>query len=1037
MADSTSVGTIQLDVEINPQSLNAEMGKLGKTFNNSFKNMFSGMMGQTNNFVKDSIGKMAGSFKKFAQSGTNSSEKVSQSVSKMNSQYDKTQDKIREINAELNKIFELQDRIAANYADLPAFSGMTKGESIEKMLGADTEYQKLSEKAAKLEAKLEPLTAKNRELSEAIRQSGDASQGTSKRIKSMSNAAQGTGGRLSQLSSTIKKVTMSMFGLNWIKRIFSRETDRASNATSNFSNTLNRVSRTIARNLIVYGLIIKGLRGMMSYMWSALKTNEQFAHSLNVIRTNLLVAFQPIYEFVLPALNALMRGIATVTTYIASAISALFGKTYKQSFRAAKSMNTAIKSMGGAGKAIKGTGKAAKKAGKEVKGMLMPFDEINQLNLDKGADVPDSPGGGGGGGTGGFEMVVPDNIPTIDNLMGDYYGLGKTVAEWIANGLASIDWTSIKQHAANAGRNIALFINGGIDTPELWHQLGRTVGEGLNTVASFAESFAGTLNWSGLGKSLSNGLNSAVNYWDPKLTGRAIYKSLNGIREVIYNFFIETDWGSFGDKFATGLNTIVNGLDMDMIGRSFASKWNALTDFMHKTISEFDWKTLGLQLSTGVNSWFDEIDWAKAGTTLSDGIKGILEAVNTFIMETDWFQIGKSLSDIIANIDWSGIISLLFQGIGAALGGLAQFIWGLISDAWQSVIDWWSDVAFKDGEFTMAGLLRGILEGIKNIGTWIKDNIFKPFIDGFKAAFGIHSPSTVMKEMGTFLMEGLFEGITSLVDKVVEIFTDIKNKISKAWDEVKEKTSEIWNAIKTFLVETIWNPIKTAAKTIWEGIKKVILDPIIQAKTSLEEKWRAIKDYILKKWNEIKQGIVDMKDKLVNAIMKPFQIADEKIHDVIGSAKNWGRNLIQNFIDGIKAMIGKVKDAVSNVADTVADFLGFHSPAKKGPGAEADKWMPNLMGMLANGIQDNIYEVSAAVSMTAGSIERGIQPNTDDMASAVGSAVLQSMQMAGNNQGQESGDIILQIDGITVGRILGPIIDREKERIGEPVIKPI
>ena len=59
------------------------------------------------------------------------------------------------------------------------------------------------------------------------------------------------------------------------------------------------------------------------------------------------------------------------------------------------------------------------------------------------------------------------------------------------------------------------------------------------------------------------------------------------------------------------------------------------------------------------------------------------------------------------------------------------------------------------------------------------------------------------------------------------------------------------------------------------------------------------------------------------------------------------------------------------------------------------------------------------------------------MASAVGSAVLQSMQMAGNNQGQESGDIILQIDGITVGRILGPIMDREKERIGEPVIKPI
>src|SRR5690606_14920200 len=295
--------------------------------------------------------------------------------------------------------------ISAKYADFPALRGLTKSETMDQLLGADKEYQKLSAEAAKLEAKLEPLTAKNRELSEAIRQSGNQSQETGKKMENMGNAAQGTGGRLSQLSSTIKKVTMSMFGLNWIKRIFSHETDRASNATSNFSNTLNRLSRTIARNLIVYGLIIKGLRGMMSYMWSALKTNQQFAHSLNVIRTNLMVAFQPIYSFVLPALNALMQAVATVTTYIASAISALFGKTYKQSFNSAKAMNKQIEAMeglgkaaGGAGKKAKKAGKSAKKAGEEAKKALAPFDEINTLDLgkdkDTGAgDIPDVGGG--------------------------------------------------------------------------------------------------------------------------------------------------------------------------------------------------------------------------------------------------------------------------------------------------------------------------------------------------------------------------------------------------------------------------------------------------------------------------------------------------------------------------------------------------------------------------------------------------------------------------------------------------------------------
>src|SRR5690606_38049031 len=168
--------------EINPQSLNAELSKLSKAFNNSFKNMFSGMVRQNNNFIKESISNIGSSFRNFTQVGTGSSEKVSKSVSKMNSQYEKTETKIREINVELAELYAKQDAIAANYADLPAFSGMTKGESIEKMLGADTEYQKLSAEAAKLEAKLEPLISKNRELSEAIGQSGNAARSTGENL---------------------------------------------------------------------------------------------------------------------------------------------------------------------------------------------------------------------------------------------------------------------------------------------------------------------------------------------------------------------------------------------------------------------------------------------------------------------------------------------------------------------------------------------------------------------------------------------------------------------------------------------------------------------------------------------------------------------------------------------------------------------------------------------------------------------------------------------------------------------------------------
>lgn len=63
------------------------------------------------------------------------------------------------------------------------------------------------------------------------------------------------------------------------------------------------------------------------------------------------------------------------------------------------------------------------------------------------------------------------------------------------------------------------------------------------------------------------------------------------------------------------------------------------------------------------------------------------------------------------------------------------------------------------GGNVVAGLFLGIIDALVNIGTWIYEHICKPFIEGFKRAFGIHSPSTVMAEQGGYVIQGMFEGI--------------------------------------------------------------------------------------------------------------------------------------------------------------------------------------------------------------------------------------------------------------------------------------
>jgi len=156
------------------------------------------------------------------------------------------------------------------------------------------------------------------------------------------------------------------------------------NSTSKASSGMNMISRMLDRMIIrmfLFNTVMKAITAFGSFLGSALMTNTQFANSLLQIKTNLEVAFMPIYQAVLPAINALMRGLNTVTAYIAAFVNTLFGKTYQASYGAAKSLNTSISKMKELGSQSKKTSSDIKKAAKEATGSLAGFDEINQLKM--------------------------------------------------------------------------------------------------------------------------------------------------------------------------------------------------------------------------------------------------------------------------------------------------------------------------------------------------------------------------------------------------------------------------------------------------------------------------------------------------------------------------------------------------------------------------------------------------------------------------------------------------------------------------------
>ena len=345
-----------------------------------------------------------------------------------------------------------------------------------------------------------------------------------------------------------------------------------------------------------------------------------------------------------------------------------------------------------------------------------------------------------------------------------------------------------------------------------------TFAEKLKSIIEEMKKYFKNQDWDGLGKYLADGVNIAL---------QKMYDALNweNVKRKVMPFII---------GFTETFNSFVDNMDWELMGRTVGTGVNTLVNIIYEFVTRIDWRNLGTKFGESINGVFKEIDWSKAGQTLGESIKGLLDLIIGFIEEVDWQQIGNSVTEFVGGIDWTGLANRLFEGIGAVLGGLAGFLWGRIEEAWNNVVAWWEEEAFKDGQFTMQGLLNGILDKLKDIGNWIKTNIFEPFLKGFKDAFGINSPSTVMFDMGVFLLQGLLNGIDSLIGKFKEKFDELKGVITSKFEGIKTTWNETWDNLSS-KVTSVFDKIKDTVSSAVDKMKGWISD-LVEKFNSAKEK---------------------------------------------------------------------------------------------------------------------------------------------------------------------------------------------------------
>ena len=372
-----------------------------------------------------------------------------------------------------------------------------------------------------------------------------------------------------------------------------------------------------------------------------------------------------------------------------------------------------------------------------------------------------------------------------------------------------------------------------------------------------------------------------------------------------------------------------------------------------------------------------------------------------------WINLWENIKEIAVAV-WEGL-KVFFSAAWEAIRATAETVWNAI-----------------------AGFFTGLWEGIKNVFTTVVNAISSFLSTAWNTIQMV--ATTFWTAISTFfstIWNGIKTVVTTVVTAISTFLTTgwntIKTVITTVLNAIKTVFSTVWNAIKNVVI-TVINGIKNTITTVWNGIKNTVATVVNAIKTTVSTAFSAM-------WNGIKNTI----SGIYNTIKNGFTNAVNFIKNLASSAFSWGADIINGIVNGIKSCIGKVKDAVCSVADTIKSFLHFSVP-DEGPLTEYESWMPDFMSGLAKGIEKSKGMVKDAVSGLAADMVLNPQVNAGQMAMAgggsVSSADLSSLVSAiregvsGINGG--GGDIVIPVyfGGTMLDEVIVNAQQRENLRSG-------
>ena len=416
-------------------------------------------------------------------------------------------------------------------------------------------------------------------------------------------------------------------------------------------------------------------------------------------------------------------------------------------------------------------------------------------------------------------------------------------------------------------------------------------------------------------------------------------------------------------------------------------------------VGQFFLPTYQKILSIGAKGLTMIRDWLQKLTDLTDKLGGSQRVLSVLAAAFTAMLVAMNLKKIGAAINgFTKLARAIGLGHGKALAFFAFFLLlALVIEDFisfmrgdKSLLGTMLERAGVDCEKlrqNIVGVWTKIKQAIGYIGEGIR-NVVVPIFEGIRTA-------------AVVAFEEIQKAVAKVAPGIAQFFKELSSRKvdKKKWTDIGESIgriavgvvaviaavkgiSAIFGVITTVIsvVKAVISVIKLAfvvVKSIITVIKVVdavisvlasAFGPVILAIAAAI----AIGVLLWKNWDKIREaagnlleGIKATIGNVRDAIVTGIQAAIDWITSLPAEALKWGSDIIDGIVSGIQSAVGRVGEAVKGVADKIKSFLGFSEP-EDGPLSDFHTYMPDMIDLMASGITSGKKKVKDALEGMTG-----------------------------------------------------------------------